>query len=110
VQLRAARLAEVLQQGHGVEGAELGSTVASSSVATGVTHKTKLGRDIVDDYKTVKIGQSAYFTGAFLLCLCVLDVLSRKCLSSMQHDCVRHFPWLCCRVLVHNSWIVSTSG
>lgn len=64
MQLKPARLAELLWQRRSGELADVGSTTASSSVATGVTHKRKLGRDIVEDYKTVKIGQSAYFTGA----------------------------------------------
>ena len=43
--------------------------MASSSTAytAGGTVKHKLGKSIVEDYKTVLIGQSTYFTGALRL-------------------------------------------
>ena len=68
MQLKAARIAELLWQRRSGELAEVASTVASSSAATtytaGGTVKHKLGKNILEDYKTVNIGQSAYFTGA----------------------------------------------
>jgi hypothetical protein len=37
-----------------------------ASAASNVARKTKRGRDILADYKTVGVGQSAYFTGKLL--------------------------------------------
>ena len=43
------------------------ASAAPSSAATSKTAggkpKVKLGKNIIEDYKTVSIGQSAYFTG-----------------------------------------------
>lgn len=84
MQLKAARIAELLWERRSGDLAELGSVVASSSTAytAGSTKKHKLGKEILEDYKTVSIGQSAYFTGvwharALLLCQC-FDLLSAK--------------------------------
>lgn len=72
VQLKAARLVEVLWQKRTDDISELACAAAStqmpasSTALATATYKSKLGRDIVEDYKLVKIGQSAYFTGAYL--------------------------------------------
>jgi hypothetical protein len=60
VQLRAARLAEMLWEQRSADMTEL------ASAASNVARKTKRGRDILADYKTVGVGQSAYFTGKLL--------------------------------------------
>jgi hypothetical protein len=60
VQLKAARLAEVLWEKRAADMAEVARATTDASQ---VTHKIVLGRNIVEDYKTVGVGQSAYFTG-----------------------------------------------
>jgi hypothetical protein len=52
VQLRAARIVEVLWEKRSSKLTELAAAL-----------RHKLGRDILKDYDTVHIGQSAYFTG-----------------------------------------------
>lgn len=85
VQLKAARLAEVLWDRRTADITDLASATASSSAATGVTHKSKLGRDIVEDYKTVRIGQSAYFTGAALSDSCTSHFcLELECMGTIR--------------------------
>lgn len=87
VQLKAARLAEVLWHSKtlrsgltlstlgsatGERDSASGSSSAPSRVrATARAARAQLGKDILKDYETVSIGQSAYFTGAappFLPC------------------------------------------
>lgn len=87
--MKAARLAEVLWRRHSADVVELASTAPSSSAATGVTYKRKLGKDIVEDYKTVKIGQSAYFTGAAPSEICIVAVG-----DSLAADTLVVFPFL----------------
>ena len=65
---------EVLWRKRSADVSELAGTAtfsqvpASSSAATASTYKSELGRDIVEDYKLVKIGQSTFFTGVFPSC------------------------------------------
>lgn len=64
MQLTAVRLSESLSAQHTTAA---DSDDATSTAATHAAHskpKAKLGRDIVQDFQTLSIGQSAYFTGA----------------------------------------------
>jgi hypothetical protein len=70
--LRAAKVAEVLFQKRSAPLTELASAFASEATlntAEGL-QKLKLGKNILEDYKTVNIGQSAYFTGEQFCAAC----------------------------------------
>jgi hypothetical protein len=67
LQLKASKVTRLLRLWRDASLSEMhSSTTATSGTATSSDKKIKLGRDIVEDYKTVAIGQSAYFTGVAL--------------------------------------------
>lgn len=70
LQLKSAKLAEFLSAHSAEEPTEVSSSASQTTYAATnaplIRPKIKLGKDIVEDFKTVSIGQSAYFTGVLL--------------------------------------------
>jgi hypothetical protein len=68
LQFRAAKMAAVLWEKRSADVAEVASAFSleapsSTAYPAGTARKHKLGKNILEDYETVNIGQSAYFTG-----------------------------------------------
>lgn len=69
VQLKAARIVELLWQRRNATLSDVVSSTETMTTSTGQSSQAKvkkLGKDILKDYQTVSIGQSAYFTGTLV--------------------------------------------
>lgn len=97
MQLRAAKIAELLAAYRNVGVADVASAAPSSTATSqtaGGKPKVKLGKNIIEDYKTVSIGQSAYFTGA---AHSTLSRLYQGCyMGTAAQDAVSCSIFLCC--------------